>query len=331
MKYSNVRFLAALLIFCLVVLIAPYAAIKSNTLYCKHTKIFWNPIDCYKFSLHDQTSDIVFVGDSSLVFGVRPNLIESRLHLSAYNLGQPAGAMIFSPGLLLDHYLAKNRRPRLIVLYVGPWTLLKHQPDIAHLWDDGARAALRHGTFAQVFDIFANDPRRLLRVPIIFLQQGWRRYGVSEAWWRDASTEMREGRGWFAVWRANRPFSIERPGGPHPVPIELPDRCSLGVKPIGSPDRAQIEAFRDKYQQDGTRVVVYIAPVPNCDRTYPDIVSAYAGISDNRPQTLPGRNFIDDGWRVHLTASGARQATGEVADFIASLIGPRPDATYPPT
>ncbi len=239
--------------------------------------------------------------------------------------------MIFSPGLLLDHYLAHNSRPRVIVLYVSPWTLLNHQDELSHLWDDGARAALRHGTPAELFDVFASDPRRLLRVPVLVLQQGWRQYSLSEAWWHDASAEMQAARGWFAVWRTERPFSIERPGGPHSIPVDLANNCSLAIKPVGSPDRTQIQAFRDEYQRDGTRVLVYVAPVPRCDPTYPEIVATYAGVSDNHPETLPGHDFIADGWRVHLTSAGAAQATDQVADFIAAALAPKPYASYPHT
>ena len=305
---------------CGVVLALPYLAIASNALYCRHSTIFWNANECFKFALHGGNSQIVLVGDSSLVFGVRPNLIEQHLHVSAYNLGQPAGSMIFFPGLLLDRYLAHNRRPPLIILYVGPWTLLKPQPDLSHLWDDGARAALRHGSIAQIVGVFATDPRRLLRVPILVLQQGLRQFSLTGAWWRDASAELQTGRGWFAVWAPGRPFSIEGPGGLNTVPATLPDRCTLPIKPLGIPDRALIRRFRQRYEREGTRVLVYVAPVPRCDPTYSAISVAYSGISDNRPQTLPGKDFIDDGWRVHLTRHGARRATEQLSAFIASAV-----------
>ncbi|WP_428393897.1 hypothetical protein [Lichenicoccus sp.] len=320
MKYKYGSFLATVLILFLVALIGPYFAIRSHALYCTHTRVFWNPMDCVKFGLHGKAADIVFVGDSSLVFGVRPNLIQDGLRMSALNLGQPAGAMIFFPGMLLDHYLAHNARPRLIVLYVGPWTLVQDQKGISHLWDDGARVAIRHGSAAQLADVFAPDPRRLLRVPILFLQQGLQQFSLSEAWWHAASAELRDEGGWFAIWRPGRPFSIERPGGPHPVPPTLASGCALAAKPVGQPDRAQIRHFRARYQRDGTRVIVYVAPVPRCDASHPAIVAAYTDVSDNRPRTLPSADFIDDGWRVHVTREGARQATAQVIAFLKTTL-----------
>ncbi len=327
--HAHTRFLAAVSALCLFVLIVTYAIVTSNTLYCRHSTVFWDATDCFKFSLHDQAADVVFVGDSSLVFGVRPNVIADRLHVTAFNLGLPAGSLIFFPGMLLDHYLARNQHPRLIVLYVSPWTLVDDQRDITQLWNDGARVALRHGSLAEVGRIFESDPRRLVQFPAIFLQQGWRQFSLSGQWWLQASAEMRAERGWFAIWRPGRARAILRPGGPFAKPVSLSDRCTLTVKPL-LPNRRQIRQFRETYERDGTRVLVYVAPVPNCDPSYPAIVAAYAGVADNRPQTLPGRYFVDDGWRVHMTRDGADQATRQVADFIKSVIVPPDDTPTAP-
>ena len=319
MKREHVRFLAAVTALCALFLVTAIVMVRSDALYCRHSTVFWDPTDCFKFSLHHEASDVVFVGDSSLVFGVRPDLIADRLHLTAFNLGLPAGSLIFFPGMLLDHYLAQNRRPRLIVLYVGPWTLVDDQKDIAQLWNDGARVAIRHGSFADVDRVFGSDPSRLLRFPAILLQQGWHQFSWSEAWWQDASAEMRAERGWLAIWRPGRPPTILRAGGASAIPVSLSDQCTLTVKPL-IPNRKQIRRFREAYERAGTRVAIYVAPVPSCDPTYPAIVAAYAGIADNRPQTLPGRYFVDDGWRVHVTGAGADQATGQVIDFIRSEV-----------
>lgn len=319
MRHAHVRFLTAVAALCVLVLVATYVIVTSDTLYCKHSTVFWDATDCFKFSVHDEAADVVFVGDSSLVFGVRPEVIADQLHVTAFNLGLPAGSLIFFPGMLLDYYLTHNRRPRLIVLYVGPWTLLTDQKDIAHLWNDGARVAIRHGSPADVVKIFEGDPRRLIQFPAIFLQQGWRQFSLSGRWWQQASAEMRAERGWFAIWRPGRPRVILRPGGPFAEPVSLSDHCTLTIKPL-VPNRKLITQFRETYQHAGTRVVIYVAPVPSCDPTYPAIIAAYAGIADNRPQTLPGRYFVDDGWRVHMTREGANQATGQVADFVKSAL-----------
>lgn len=198
---------------------------------------------------------------------------------------------------------------------------MQGQPDIEHLWADGAKVAIRHGRFADMRRVFWQDPRRLIQLPVLVLDQGVRQFSLSEKWWDRANAEMQDERGWSDILRPRKPFTMLGPGQ-RPT---LAQDCSMAAKPLAPPDRALIERFRRTYQRNGTRVLVYVAPVPACDPSYASIVRSYAGVSDNHPRTLPGPDFIDDGWRVHLTREGAAEATAQVAEFlrpyVASLTG----------
>ena len=163
-----------------------------------------------------------------------------------------------------------------MVLYVSPWTFVEQQRDMIHLWDDGARVAVRHGNLSEIATVFGRDPRRIIQFSVVVLQQGFGQFSVSQTWWKAASEEMQAHRGWFAM--------------------------------------------RKAYERRGIHVVVYVAPIPACDASYPAVVDAYAGISDNRPQTLPSHYFVDDGWRVHLTPVGAARATAQFSEFISSYV-----------
>jgi len=318
-RSRHVAFLAALFGMLAAVLVAPYVMVRSDALYCRHSRVFWNPVECYKFGLHNNKAEVALVGDSSLVFGIQPRLVERQTHVSSINLGLSAGGLVPFPKLLLDHYLKRNQLPRMIVLYVSPWTMVRNNPDMPHLWNDGARVALRDGNLAEDASIFLSDPRRLIQFPMIVLQQGLSQFSLSGAWWNVASSEMEQDEGWFALHRPGRPRSVQHPGRRQ----MLTDSCHLRAKPLSQPDRVALERFRATYQHDGMRVLIYVAPVPACDPSYPGIVSAYRGIADNRPQTLPGHYFVDDGWRVHLDTAGSVQASRQFAAFLGSHIGPR--------
>lgn len=319
LRRRHIAFLVALGTLLAAVLIGPYAVVRSNALYCRHSRVFWDPVDCYKFGLRERSADVVMVGDSSLVFGIQPRLVEKQAHVSAINLGLSAGGVIFFPKLLLDHYLKRNAPPRMIVLYVSPWTMVRDNPDMPHLWNDGARVAVRHGNLSEVASIFLQDPRRLIQFPMIVLQQGWSQFSLSQAWWRAASTEMDRDGGWFAPQRPGRPASVQQPA----EDAALSDRCRLAAKPLGRPERAMFDRFRATYERDGIPVLIYVAPIPACDPSIGPVVAAYREIADNRPQTLPGHDFIDDGWRVHLDAAGSAEATRQFAAFLSGRIGPR--------
>jgi hypothetical protein len=328
----HLRFVFAALALIILAIAAPLAVIGSDA-YCRHSEVYWDAADCYKFSVKDEASDIVFIGDSSLQYGVRPNQLTAALGLSAYNLGLPGGTMVFLPYLLLDRYLAQNRRPRLIVLYLGPWSpvgIPKSDPAAAdRLWVDAGRVALRHGGFDGIASVFGSDPRRLIQLPALFWQQGWAQFSRSGARWRQASGIMAAERGWMPFWEPGGLMTVGPIGwwgfsadALAPESASLQDDCVLQAKPV-APSGDEIRRFRERYERDGTRVLVYVAPIPACDPSHDAVVTAWRGIADNQPQLLPGHDFVDDGWRVHVTGAGATDATAQVADFLRSILSSR--------
>lgn len=312
-RRAHRRFLVVLFVSGLVLVGLPYLPILSDSTYCRHSRLFWNATDCVKYALRNQNADILMVGDSALVFGIRPDVIERQTGFSAYNLGQPAGAVLFHPDMLLDHYLKSNRKPRLIVLFASPWTYLKQQPDLPHLWNDAVRVTLRHGTIDQVLSLFATDPRWLIQFPALIVQQEeWRHVDLSLRTWHAMNDEIEAGRGWLAY------RNLSRTGQPVAA---LPERPSLASKPVGLPDRDKIETFRKKYERMGIKVAFYIASVPMSDPSYAQIRRRYAGLADNLPRRLPDRFFVDDGWRIHLLAAGTEAASLQMSGFLETFLG----------
>lgn len=304
----NRCFFLALALACLLTLGLPFW-LTSTPLYCRHSQVFWDPVDCYKYTLRDQTADIVFVGDSSLANGIRPRRIAAALGLSGINLGEPGGIIDYAPYRLLDHYLRDNRRPRLIVLYLNPWGHVGGTGDDERLWYDAARFELRHATAGELAGFFLDDPRRLIRYPAVTLAAGPGQVSASGAWWRAAVGEMDAEDGYIAPWRP------ERVG--QPAPGLLADDCVLPRRPV-DPSREPIRRFRERYQRDGTSVLVYVAPVPECDASREGIAAAWAGVADNHPASLPGHDFVADDWRAHVTLAGADAATDQMIAFLAS-------------
>jgi len=306
------RFLAALLASLVTLIVLPYLPTVSDSTYCRHSRLFWNSTDCVKYALHGTRADILLVGDSSLVFGIRPDVIERETGLSAYNLGLPAGAVLFYPRMLLDHYLALNGKPRLIVLCASPWTYVRKQNDLPHLWADALRFTLRHGSLEQIVELVSRDPRWLIQFPALVMQQEeWRHVDLSLKTWRQMNEEIDAGRGWLAY------RNLSQYGRPVPT---LPDDPELSAKPVGTPDQAMIERFRRTYERQGIRVAFYVSSIPISDPSYPQVIRAYSGLADNHPRTLPDRFFVDDGWRIHLVAAGTQPASLQMSRFIERFL-----------
>ena len=307
-RIGHIRFLISLFLTTILLLGLPYIAVFSDTLYCKHSKLFWNSTDCSKYALHGNAADIIFIGDSSLVFGVRPDIIKNQTGLSAFNLGLPAGAVLFYPDLLLDHYLSMNRAPKLIVLYASPWTFTRDPAGFQHLMDDALAFTIRHGSVLQVVRVFSRDPTWIIRFPALAVErEDWRHMTISGAVPQRMSEEVRRGDGWLAY----RDMS-----DPDMTPAILRGDCRLKPRPLGVPDQDKVQRLKDKYASLGIKVLFYVAPVPSCDQSYREITAVYAGKADNHPQRLPSADFIDDDWRTHLDAKGATEATGQLVDFL---------------
>lgn len=312
MRDRHLFFSLVVTIFCLVLLLIPYVATSSDAIYCRRTLFFWNLNDCWKFAVHGRSAELVLVGDSSLIFGIRPDALKQKLGLSAINLGLPAGGVIFYPELMLDDYLAHNRRPRLIVLYVSPWTFVKQQKDLPLLLNDTIQVTLRHGSLNQIAQILSAYPSWLIRFPVIFLQrQTWRHILFLPQTKQRVLSDLRKEEGWMDYRGMAESTSRE--------PLLAPN-CHLPAKQIGVLDLGKINRFRSKYENGGTRVMIYIAPVPDCDMTHGRIVAAYRGVSDNQPATLPSQYFIDDNWRVHLVREGADRSTSQMINFLSPFI-----------
>lgn len=66
-------------------------------------------------ALEGETNDVLYIGDSTTLDGVNPAVVESELGLRGYNLASGGQSLVESE-LVLRHYLARNRKPRAIML-----------------------------------------------------------------------------------------------------------------------------------------------------------------------------------------------------------------------
>jgi hypothetical protein len=257
----------------------------------------------YDFSGID--ADVVFVGDSSLMFGVIPNLVQAQTGLSAYSLGTAAYVLIAAPNLLLDDYLRTNRAPRLVILYLAPWARVNPPYAFNVAWNVGVRMLVGRGSPAQIARYFIDHSE----VVIPSLADFWSR--LLSTWdWRSSTyntvvADLIRERGWFP---SDAPILRLPEGG-------LKDGCSGPTFSI-NPDTTYLASFRGRLAARGIDVAVYVAPMPDCDPSDTRAQRAYAGIADNSPYVLPHKYFVDDSWYAHLSPDGAAENTMRVSAFL---------------
>jgi len=254
-------------------------------------------------------ADILFVGDSSLIFGVIPERIEFTTGMTSYNLGTSVWGFVAAGNAILDDYLTKNRAPRLVVLYLAPWVRVNPPYSYKMEWNIAARMVLAHGSVVDLVRLFALHPKAYFP----FLQDVWNRlifgFHLNVDAVDEALSTLKRGRGWVSgdsplvgTWRG------------------MKDGCAK-PKFLVAPDTAYINEFRRRLTARGLKVAVYIAPTPDCDPSDTGTRTAYIGIADDNPYQLPPRYFLDDGYYAHLFRKGAEENTDRVAEFVLHYLG----------
>jgi hypothetical protein len=97
--------------------------------------------------------------------------------------------------------------------------------------------------------------------------------------------------------------------------------AGICVVSAGDPNDHQfIDSFTSKYRLLGYRVIVFIAPVPECSEQFPRYRDRVARLADNQPHTLPTSWFADDGILVHGLAPAVPVVSAELAATLTKVL-----------
>jgi hypothetical protein len=110
-------------IICVVLLAAAgcfLAGSVADRAYHRYMHVFFDKLD---IAFKDSTNyDVVFIGNSTVHFGIDPYYVDSVTHLNTFNLGY-GGANIQSMSALFDGYLEAHPKPKAIVLSIEEATV----------------------------------------------------------------------------------------------------------------------------------------------------------------------------------------------------------------
>jgi hypothetical protein len=269
--------------------------------YVKVSGYFWDPIVEQRFQLAGEKADVVFVGDSSLVHGIRPLEVEKVSGLIGENLGVPADILAFAPFLALDHYLANNAAPHIIVLSITPWAaaypLGNNSCKAGFPWYSSAVMILRHGGIRDFVDFFLKCPDKLLHFPIVVAKQ-ISSFDTGATGYTNTMNFMNSEAGYVPFDRGN------------PQPFR--ETACEGYLPSSS-FASFVRDFKQRYGTARTKALFYLnpAPAPACDLN--ELKKTYGAISDNVPYGLDNSYFID---MRHIGDRGALVNSRIVGEFL---------------
>lgn len=253
----------------------------------------------YGSRLQHADCDVVIDGDSTALVGVLPRIIEQRTGLKTCNIAEVAGIKLVNGMMVLDDYLAHNRRPQYLVFVFAPENLT-HPSRWAFVSDfEGWFYRIRFHRDAAFWRRLTQDPNGTLA---------------------NAELAFRDGIEFLPKRPLPPALAHERDlnGGHVSEPGAPLTRCS-GDTIYRTPDPAWLSSLRRTYGVGGTHVLIDAMPMPPCDEGLPFYRTHLAGLIDNAVDTLPIGDYNSSG-RLHTNELGTAALSNRIADQLSAIL-----------
>jgi len=257
-------------------------------------------------TLHNTACDVVIDGDSSASVGLDPRVITAETGLTACNIATNRPNTDDLGTLPLDHFLANNPKPKLIVFQFAPEDFYRAKSPWQHVGpytpllmlarDFPQRDALR---------IMAQHPAETTQFMLYILRQELMPPKVdspkSEAQYQQVLEHAQQSHGQLDL-------SIYEPAQ---------TACRAPALTLFGPlDTTWASQLHQKYADMAIPVLVRAAPLPACDPQLEEFQRDLAPLVDDNVETLPIGMFIA-GDR-HATQEGSQAETMGLVKLIES-------------
>jgi hypothetical protein len=250
----------------------------------------------YELRLRGQDCAVLIYGDSSSLTGLDPKIIASITGLTACNIseGAPIQAVVGS-NFPLDEYLKHNRRPRFLLAMYSPSGLKPFRAPFEVYQPEGVLYGLQYARNRTLALGLLRHPWWLMKFAI------WAGHAMLADTANRLDGELGNARGDPRSQREERlgiwPFPLPSQSGCWRTAMHI-DPASIGRY------AASVADFRERYGRDGTKVIVNLAPVADCDVLGPLYRRQTEGLHDNPFEVVPIA-FFNQG-DVHFSAEGSR-------------------------
>lgn len=279
--------------------VAAYAVIKYEN--PELTNISYNTLAHYKMNLKGQDNEIILAGDSALLMGIIPRLVEERTGHTVINLGLYGNCGVAAMVCLLDRYLEHNKKPAALVFYFAAST--------PYFFADQK--------YEKTYTLlkYSSLPLRELRHDISLSSV----YATARTIVSRSATSFIHHQKSLQQFREDIAFLTTMKGfGKNPA-TQTPLYSSINVdsRQNRTLDLSFMKALRERYEQRGIRVLFHIAPMPEGDRAFSYFQKEYTGHCDNLIKRLPDHLFTD---HTHMTPEGARLNSYLIADDLSCTL-----------
>ena len=305
------RYLAALLLLAAVLYPLPFFLIRAPHFGQWSTSPYGRDLE-YGITAQHIDADVLIYGDSTALYGLDPRRMSQELGVKVFNIPNVLPSLRVTGDLGLSRYLAANKPPRLIVLYLSPWDLDYTSMQSADILYDGDEMLLRHGTAAQIGAFYRTHPAEYLQFPFMF-------YRVNSL------TALRH--------PDPSPPETALTGGHKQIPphLPLPANCELpATRATTHLATETARALYTRFNTAATPVLVYIAPIPTCRNTATILANDFTHLPAAAPRLLPPADFVNDGYYAHPLNEYVPTVTDQLTEAVRRLLPTRGPATRVP-
>ena len=307
-RHSSAALYLTLLLSVPALLIAAAFGAANTNWFFYHDNYFMLRNIGYSLTLNHADCQVVLSGDSSALTGLDPATVTRLTGLSACNVSEGGTVTSVAGTYPLDTYLERNARPNFIVFMFTP---SEFKP--SHSWRDyssyneGIVYLLRYERNPQTY-------RKLLEHPYeTFSFSTWAAQSmIADAFRRIADPHKYDGVESPDDYRREHRGLLNYYSGPETKCFR--NGWDKGLTIVTDPQ--WVDGLRRKYGVNGTRVIVNVAPVADCDDMKDVYERVLGGVHDNSLEVMPIGLFNNQD--VHFTLQGAERVSTGVANQIVA-------------
>jgi hypothetical protein len=273
--------------------------------------------------MRDRQCDVLVFGDSTAMTGIDPDLVEQRTGFKTCNIAVTNAVLAVTGNLTLDHFLAQNAKPRVILVQLSPDGFEEEN----HSWHrtiyaEGLLELLRHGGTGEARNVLLTHPQEAVSFAGYAAGfSAW--YLIKDVWFH--ATRLRPEEDTVTV----RNGFFTPPSPPRTA-------CTPATSVVSPSDaretdfsRSLVASYRDGYSQRAGLVLVNVAPIPACDENLAAYQAQLDGITSNALVPLP-IEFFNDG--RHYTAPGSEIVSRAISNELNAVASRNPsiDDRIPP-
>lgn len=296
------RSVARLRLFCLVLALLPIAAMafavwlaKTNWFLRRAMPAYLQMMDA-EWNIKGRSCDVLVYGDSAALTGLMPWILQQESGRTTCSVAQTKGTVGVMAMQPLEEYLQRNPPPQVLIIAFSPedWRPFHNWTEVAYV--EGVLQTVRHGSAHEYVSALVTHPDEAFGFATFVYKSA---LGAVSGHPAMTSGAVREGH--------------------MTLPSPAEQRCNADPArplPLFQPDAAYAQQLRQRFGRNGTRVLLLVTPVPECDPQAAWYAEHLQGITDNPLETWPVGlyNDIDR----HFTVAGAERLSREVGQMLRS-------------